>query len=112
MTTVPTFEYGELQPSIYDDVFRFLAAYGSDYVGNDDETGWTVTKIYVDRAILAEAVSATGNPRASEARANLRGSYLIRVNSDGLVWAYRYTSTPELMVDWGETCELANEAGE
>lgn len=112
MTTVPTFEHGELQPSIFDDVFRYLNGLSHDYVGNDSETGWTVTKIYVDRGYLAEAISATGNPRASEARADLRGDYLIRVNSDGLVWAYRYKSTPDMMVDYAEACELANEAGE
>lgn len=113
MTTVPSFENGELQPSIYDDVFKCIDyVYGDEYVGNDQTLGWTISKVYLDRAMLAAAIRETGNPRASEARADLRGDYLIRVNSDGLVWAWKYKSLPELMADWAEACELANEDGE
>lgn len=105
--SMPEFINGQLMPSIYDDVFRYLASESYDYTGDVTTIGWYVTRFTIDRDDIRRAVSVTGNPRASEAGAVLPGDYLTLTNSDGIIWAFYYPGP-----DLGATmnCDFADAA--
>lgn len=100
---------GELMPSIYDDVFKHLAADSDDYTGDVMTVGWYVTRFTVGRKDIARAAQAVGNPRATEAGAILPGDYLTLTDSNGFIWAYYYPG-PDLgstmNCDFGDAAEL------
>jgi hypothetical protein len=109
---IPECPNGQLQPSRYDDIYKYLLQESDDYVGDDQTIGWTLTRLEVNRLDIVRAVSATGNPAASMAGAVETGHYLIRENSDGIIWAFYYKSLPDLMADYAEACEIDNNTRE
>lgn len=114
MATIPEFMNGQLMPAIYDDVFKHVANYDPvEWVGNDQGIGWTVTPVTLDRDDIASIATMVGNPRATEAGAIEPGRYLIRENSDGIVWAYFYPNADDsdFKNDYAEACELDNVFG-
>jgi hypothetical protein len=88
--TLPEFLNGELQPSRYDDVYRHIVTDAQVWTGDDQSIGWVTSMILINRLDIIRAVAATGNPAASQAGAVVEGWYLIRRNSDGIVWVYFY----------------------
>lgn len=98
---------GALMPSIYDDVFKHLAYDTEDYTGDAETVGWTATRISVDRASIAHAAQAVGNPRATEAGAIDPGHYIAVIDDQGLIWAFFYGTNVDLLnEDFAEASEL------
>ena len=88
------FDNGELVSSHADDVLRHLAHNTDEYTGQD-EFGYTVTIMQISRGDIAEAVSAVGNPWASEQRNFDFGWYLVKISDNGLVWGWYYGYGPD-----------------
>jgi len=72
-----------------DDVLRAVLPDGQMFTGSDT-FGYTVTIMHLGRLELATTAAAVGNPWATENRNMPRGWYLIKQNSDGLVWGHYY----------------------
>lgn len=72
-------------------LFRTLAHHEDEFTGDVTTVGWAVTKVYADRFSIAGFASAYGDPWVTEARNVAPGYYLVKVNSDGIVWAMHYT---------------------
>lgn len=88
------FDNGALQPSRYDDVFKFIFNNFHEYAGVDSgdveaPTGW-FGMVHIDSHMIMDAVKATGNAAASSAGAVVTGLYTARINSDGIIWVHFY----------------------
>lgn len=55
----------------------------------DSPIGW-VGLFLISRAVIAEYASTEGDPWVTEARNFPPGFYIIKINSDGLVWGHAY----------------------
>lgn len=100
------FDNGTLMMGYTDDVFRYLVNTMEHVVEADGEveapTGWFAHLDRPSRSALAHAVSITGSPRAGESGVFDPEAigYLVRINSDGLIWAHEYKYHSDLAVDW------------
>lgn len=92
-----------LMPSRTDDFFKWvLGTQGGSIqeTGNvEAPTGW-VGRVEVTRLDVQEYVSDSGDPYISQAGVIDRGWYLIRQNSDGLIWSHFYASQGLAQVDF------------
>lgn len=83
------FMHGQLQPAITDDVFTYISI-DADVEGGSVQWYRWFCLMNITHDQFAEAVSATGNPRASEAGRLVPGWHIITQNDDGIVWVFRY----------------------
>lgn len=60
--------------------------------GSATEWDFHLSKIYISGDIVAQYASENGDPWVTESRNFTPGWYLVKTNSDGLVWGYRYAS--------------------
>lgn len=74
-----------------DDFLKWIdEIYYEDTTGEvDSPLGW-VGLINIDRDLVAEYVTTTGDPWMSQARAFDLGWYIVRIDSNGLVWGMHY----------------------
>jgi len=85
-----------------DDFIRKIKHDESTYVGAADEWEGAFTSADITSSDIAEWVSSEGDPWLSERRNFEPGAYLIRLNSDGIVWGFHYPTAADRDADFAE----------
>lgn len=76
----------------------------SETIGSVDEPlGWCGL-VHVDRDLIASYVSEAGDPWLSQRRNFAPGWYIVRIDSDGFVWGYRYADQHTAESDFAALC--------
>ena len=104
MSTNDPFENStHLAPSRSDSLLRYAlnAVFSYDEAGSTEPPStFYYAKIYIEPSLVAEYASAEGDPWVTEGRNFNTGWYIIRQNSDGIVWGHYYENLIGLALDW------------
>ncbi len=98
------FDNGVLMPSRSDEFIKRQIAKQEEYDSNGNveaPTGW-FAELDIEPPMIARYVSEVGDPWMSEIRNFPSGLFIVKQDSDGLVWAYHYEDQATLDADYAE----------